>query len=252
MGKLIDLTGQKFGRLTAKSKLPLEDGQKIIYWLCDCDCGTKNVKVRGYSLRNGHTRSCGCLNRETIIVRNHLTKKKYNKYDLTNDYGIGYTSKNELFYFDLEDYEKIKNYCWMYDKDGYVVDRNGIKQHRLIMNEDDSRIEIDHINHNVSDNRKINLRKANRFNNQSNAKLAKNNTSKCKGVSYRKDTGKWRSVLIRNGLRYELGSYVEKEDAIKARKEAEEKLCREWSYDNSIKIADEFKIKGDFENGKIR
>lgn len=120
------------------------------------------------------------------------------------------------------------------------------------MNEDDSRIEIDHINHNVSDNRKINLRKANRFNNQSNAKLAKNNISKCKGVSYRKDTGKWRSVLIRNGLRYELGSYVEKENAIKARKEAEEKLCREWSYDNSIKIADEFKIKGDFENGKIR
>ena len=39
------------------------------------------------------------------------------------------------------------------------------------MNEDDSRIEIDHINHNVSDNRKINLRKANRFNNQSNAKV---------------------------------------------------------------------------------
>ena len=38
MGKFIDLTGQKFGRLTAKSKLPLEDGQKIIYWLCDCDC----------------------------------------------------------------------------------------------------------------------------------------------------------------------------------------------------------------------
>ena len=59
-------------------------------------------------------------------------------------------------------------------------------------------------------------------------------------------------MLIRNGVRYELGSYVEKEDAIKARKEAEEKLCREWSYDNSIKIADEFKIKGDFENGKIR
>lgn len=29
MGKFIDLTGQKFGRLTAKSKLPLEDGQKL-------------------------------------------------------------------------------------------------------------------------------------------------------------------------------------------------------------------------------
>ena len=39
---------------------------------------------------------------------------------------------------------------------------------------------------------------------------------------------------------------------LKQGKKLKKKLCREWSYDNSIKIADEFKIKGDFENGKIR
>ena len=248
MGKFIDLTGQKFGRLTVKSKLPQENGQKIIYWLCDCDCGTKNIKIRGYSLRNGHTKSCGCLNIEKTIERNHL-KRKVNKYDLTHDYGIGYTSKNEPFYFDLEDYDKIKDYCWMYDGYGYVVDRNNLKQHRLIMNEYNPEIEIDHINHNISDNRKINLRRANRSDNQSNSKLSKNNTSQCKGVSYRKDVGKWRSVLIRNNIRYELGSYLKKEDAVKARKEAEEKLCHEWSYDNSMKIAKEYELKGEYTYG---
>ena len=39
------------------------------------------------------------------------TFKKYNTYDLSGEYGIGYTSKGEEFYFDLDDYDKIKDYC---------------------------------------------------------------------------------------------------------------------------------------------
>ena len=36
-----------------------------------------------------------------------------NIYDLSNEYGIGYTSNTkEPFYFDLEDYDKVKEYCW--------------------------------------------------------------------------------------------------------------------------------------------
>ena len=46
--------------------------------------------------------------------------KKYNTYDLTGEYGIGYTSKDEEFYFDLEDYDKIKDYCWRITMQGYV------------------------------------------------------------------------------------------------------------------------------------
>ena len=47
--------------------------------------------------------------------------KKYNTYDLSGEYGIGYTTKGEKFLFDLEDYEKIKDYCWCVDKTDTVV-----------------------------------------------------------------------------------------------------------------------------------
>lgn len=61
MGKLIDLTGQKFGRLTVIEKA--ESKGKSSYWLCKCDCGNY-VSVKSWSLRSGRTKSCGCLNNE--------------------------------------------------------------------------------------------------------------------------------------------------------------------------------------------
>lgn len=62
MRKLIDLTGQKFGRLTV-IKTGSKDKKGKHRWLCKCEC--RNTKeVRGSSLRSGRTRSCGCLKRE--------------------------------------------------------------------------------------------------------------------------------------------------------------------------------------------
>jgi hypothetical protein len=57
---MINLTGQKFGRLTV-----LEDvGRKHnhILWKCLCDCGNM-VEVIGSHLRCGNTKSCGCLHK---------------------------------------------------------------------------------------------------------------------------------------------------------------------------------------------
>ena len=57
--KRIDLTGQRFGRLTViRYDHSEHDGA---HWLCKCDCGKEKVAA-GYSLRSGKTRSCGCLN----------------------------------------------------------------------------------------------------------------------------------------------------------------------------------------------
>lgn len=57
MGRLIDLTGQKFGRLTV---LERDLNRKGVYWICRCDCG--NVKsILGQHLKSKHTQSCGCL-----------------------------------------------------------------------------------------------------------------------------------------------------------------------------------------------
>lgn len=62
-GKTEDLTGQRFGRLTVVSKA--ENIGNSPAWNCICDCGNAKV-VRGYSLKNGDTKSCGCLQREVI------------------------------------------------------------------------------------------------------------------------------------------------------------------------------------------
>lgn len=59
MGKLIDLTFQRFGRLTVKGAYRTNKINGQVEWLCKCDCG--GVKwVRSSHLRSGHTSSCGC------------------------------------------------------------------------------------------------------------------------------------------------------------------------------------------------
>ena len=56
MSRTIDELGNKYGRLKVIDSL---GGGR---WKCQCDCGNTH-KVKGYSLRNGGTRSCGCLER---------------------------------------------------------------------------------------------------------------------------------------------------------------------------------------------
>lgn len=60
----MDLTGQRFGILTAKA-LAAKAKNGTTRWACVCDCG-KSVEVRVDHLRNGATKSCGCLKVERI------------------------------------------------------------------------------------------------------------------------------------------------------------------------------------------
>lgn len=61
MGKLRDLSGMVFGRLTVKTRAV--DSRKYVYWECYCVCGNI-AKVRGDQLTRGVTNSCGCLHKE--------------------------------------------------------------------------------------------------------------------------------------------------------------------------------------------
>lgn len=56
---LMDISGQRFGRLVALEPTEKRSGSNVI-WLCRCDCG-KIAEVSAINLRNGNTRSCGCL-----------------------------------------------------------------------------------------------------------------------------------------------------------------------------------------------
>jgi len=58
----IDLTGMRFGRLTAVSytRSTLSSGRRMSAWLCICDCGSETVVLTTNLRRDGHTTSCGC------------------------------------------------------------------------------------------------------------------------------------------------------------------------------------------------
>lgn len=57
----IDLTGQKFHKLTVTGRSTKKRSGKTL-WTCNCDCG-KVVHIPSYNLRNGITQSCGCSRR---------------------------------------------------------------------------------------------------------------------------------------------------------------------------------------------
>ena len=225
--------------------LPYKKGKR---WFarCKCTCGSKIEKdIRVDGLIAGHSRSCGCLQKEQAY-KSCKARKKQNKYDLSGDYGIGYTNnvdpsdpthKRNYFYFDLEDYDIIKDYCWCFDKDGYLFtmcDFHSIKIHRLIMNCPDNMV-VDHIKHNNYDNRKKELRVCSVLKNAQNRKSGKNSSGK-QGVRFDKKRKKWTAFLTIKRKYVLLQSFDTLEEAVAARKEAEDKYFGEFSYDNSMKL----------------
>ena len=80
MGRIKDLTGEKFGRLTVIKYTGKNDKRGNTIWLCKCDCGNI-VEANAYRLKNDEKKSCGCLykeNLEKIHGNYNLIGKKYN------------------------------------------------------------------------------------------------------------------------------------------------------------------------------
>lgn len=84
-------------------------------------------------------------------------------------------------------------------------------------------LHIDHIDHNGLNNRWANLRQVTRSENLRNSRLSVNNKSGNKGVSFYIRNGKWRAAINADGKKRHLGYFIDKQDAINARKEAERK-----------------------------
>jgi hypothetical protein len=229
-----DLSGKTFGRLKVLYKINISDdikSKKNYFWFCKCNCGNTKI-ANGYSLLSGNLNSCGCLHKENskqLALQLKCTNKKENEYNLDSDIGIGYINNNEEFYFDKEDFDKIKLYKWNLSKDKYVVYRNrkyGLKLHRLILNISDPKIIIDHIDRNPKNNCKTNLRIVTNSENALNSKIYSN---KILGIFFREKNNKWESRLYKNNKYIYLGCYSRIEDAIVARLNGEKQYFGEFA-----------------------
>ena len=131
---------------------------------------------------------------------------------------------------DDEDFEWLNQWKWSLGSRGYVRRKKKqgnkiriILMHRLITQAPPDK-QVDHINHNKLDNRKDNLRIVTNQENQMNRKIGKNNKSGILGV--RRLRKKWQAFIGVNGKTKILGLYKKKEDALEARKKAENKYFK--------------------------
>lgn len=224
-----DLTGQTFGRLKVvcpTEDKEIKDGTRRKQYLCECSCGNPNlIPVLAENLLSGHTQSCGCYQKE----RNREANIKRNKYDLSGDYGIGYAVDSGLeFYFDLEDYDKIKDYCWSEYGTGYLITsinnserKKLISMHQLLT--DFKYSEVDHANRKKNDNRKANLRGVSHQQNMQNQTKRSDNKSDFIGVFWANRDKRWNANICYQGKTY---SFVtsDKEKAILWRLQKEYEL----------------------------
>lgn len=163
-----------------------------------------------------------------------MVVKKYNDYDLSGEFGIGYTTNsNDIFYFDLEDYDKIKDIAWYCNnKDGrkYMENKSdkSYSIHRLIMEAIKGEY-VDHKNRNTLDNRKENLRICTNQQNGFNSGIKKNNTSGIIGVCWCSSKKRWIATIKVNYKSIYLKSSKYKEEAIKARLKAEKRYFGEFA-----------------------
>lgn len=222
--------GQKFDRLTVIEDLGYYQKEgtknKRHYVKCLCECGNSCI-IDLTRLKNGKTKSCGCLKTNSP----KRGGKKHNNYYTDGEITyVQYTNSEECFIIDTEDLEKIKDISWYKDKDGYAVNKTRDKfllVHRIIMNTPYN-LECDHINRDVKDNRKCNLRNTTHRQNNLNKGNFKHNTSGYKGVSWDKAKNKWLAQIHSNGKHYFLGYFDNIQDAYEKRKKAEEEYFGEF------------------------
>lgn len=233
----IDITGQRFGRLTVVSRnmerqiaYHEKTGQHKAFWNCKCDCGNVCV-VSGSNLNNkiSPATSCGCYREE---VRHEQKNTKNIEWIVDGDITTGITNQGEKFIIDTEDLNKVKDYCWYISAKKYVTanqkDKSNKKVwlHRLVMDAHENEI-VDHIDWDKSDNRKSNLRIATKSQNNTNIKRKSNNRSGYTGVKMAK-SGKYVAQITANKHRVHLGTFDTIQEAVEARRTAEKQYHKEF------------------------
>lgn len=207
-------SGDKIGLLTLIKKEKRTD--KKWYWLCKCECGNKKW-IRADSLtKKNPTCSCGCLAEKTQLKSLDLAGKRFGK--LTAIKATSEKRNNSIVWECKCDCGNI-TYVAADCLSGGKTKSCGCKQ-------DEQREKMRILGQQKL--KETDLIEGTSILHISNRKLLKNNRSGVKGVHWDNKRQKWVAQIEFKGKHYNLGRYTDKEDAIKARKEAEEKMFGEF------------------------
>lgn len=143
-------------------------------------------------------------------------------------------TKGKFAIIDEEDFEKVNQYKWhtvIHDYAARKENKKSILMHRFILNVPINK-EIDHINRNGLDNRKVNLRICSHIENSWNTDKKKNNKSGYKGVFFIKRLNLWIARISINQKSITLGYFKTKDEAAKMYNNYAKKYFGEFAYLN--------------------
>ena len=200
-----DITGMKFGRLTALEPTDKRSFTSIV-WKCRCDCGNICYVSRGH-LKSGNISSCGCIKREKA---DKLEGKKFGR--LTVLEKLNTRKHGKVMWRCKCDCGNIIDVASDKLKRGYTSSCGCLKNYVGKINQ------------------------LHQIDNSINHRLRKNNSSGVVGVCYIKSLNLWGASITFNRVTYNLGSYRRKEDAIIAREKAEKEIFEPFMKKNSINM----------------
>ena len=205
-----DLTGNVFSRLTVISYAGKRKGSQ--HWNCKCECGAETAPS-ATSLTSGNTQSCGCLHSDTAraLLRTHGESDSAEAHIF---YGMKWRCYNPNT-ANFSDYGgRGITICdrWLNDIETFFADmgKRPSPDHSIDRIDNDKGYSAE------------NCRWTTHAEQMRNRRMFKINTSGHTGVSQRRN-GKWQVSITVNSVRKWLGTFVDIDDAIAARLEAERK-----------------------------
>ncbi|XCP84627.1 transcriptional regulator [Roseburia hominis] len=205
---LKDFVGKRFGKLVVQKYAGKWKG--LHHWQCICDCGNETIAGQT-ALQSGKTKSCGCLGNPPA---KDILGRQFG--DLTV---IAYDGKREGTYF-----WRCQCKCG---------NETVVQQNNLLLGHTKScgcrQKTVYKENLKLIDGTSVTMLEASRQH-----RLISTNSSGYGGVYRKRKSGKWAAQITFKGKTYYLGSFIKIEDAVKARKEAEESIYGEflkWYYE---------------------
>lgn len=208
--KLIDITGRVYGRLTVVGRHS-KDNKGNILWKCLCECG-KQTLVRGYPLKIGAIRSCGCAPR----ISNYYVKHGLYKHPLyyiwhsmhfrcCNESSKDYKNYGGRGIIICERWQSIENFI----EDMYPTYKEGLTINRIDINGNYCKENCEWATDSVQ----------NHF-----RRKQENCSSQYIGVTFSKARSKFIAQMKSNGKNNNLGGFINEYDAATAYDNASEKL----------------------------